>query len=101
MEKPKNYQPGGQEALNEFGKSNFLQMIFIILLLVWAVSAIWVSIKDIFNGFQHPVLTTTFISGSLIGIYLRVRQSIKLNKIFPNVKMEKKGCTKCGKNKSK
>ncbi len=98
MKKPENYTPNGREALNNSVKSNFLQISFIIILLVWVVSAVWVSVADIFNKFQHPVLTISFISSTIVGTYLKFSHVIKSKKLFSGIK---RGCTKCGKNKSK
>jgi hypothetical protein len=100
MEKPKNYQPGGQEALNEKFKNNIPQVIFILSMIVWFISSLWITLVDVFNGFQHTVLTSSFILCSIIGIYLKVRQSMKLKKLLPGFK-KAEGCAKCGKNKSK
>lgn len=100
IKKPENYQPGGQEALTEGFKSNILQILFILLIGVWLISAVFISIGDIFNGFQHSVLTTTFISSIVVGSYLKIRQVMRTKKLFPGI-TKSEGCSKCGKGKSK
>jgi hypothetical protein len=96
MEKPKNYEPGGREMLNKKFKNNVPQLTFIIGLIIWVISAVVLTITDIFKGIEHPFLTIPFISSILIGTYLKIRQT----NTFPSIRGSQ-NCTKCGKNKSK
>lgn len=99
---PENYVSGGGKSLNKAVKSNFLEISFILIAFVWLGTALVISFLDIFDGFQHPWLTTTFIIGSVVGIYLKTKDYIKTKKpFFSFINNRKKGCDKCGKNKTK
>ena len=94
IKKPENYEPGGREMLNKKFKDNIPQLTFIIGLIIWTISAVVITVIDIFKGIEHPFLTIPFISSILIGSYLKIKQT----HTFPSIR---KNCTKCGKNKSK
>tara|TARA_R110000868_G_scaffold264466_4_gene523073 strand:- start:101 stop:418 length:318 start_codon:yes stop_codon:yes gene_type:complete len=97
---PENYEAGGRKALNNATKNNFLEILFILTMIVWLGTSLIISVRDIFEGFQHLWLTTSFIVGTTIGVYLKTKDYIKTKKKFFSFN-RKKGCNKCGKNKSK
>tara|TARA_R110002012_G_scaffold158700_1_gene320206 strand:+ start:338 stop:637 length:300 start_codon:yes stop_codon:yes gene_type:complete len=94
MEKPKDYQPGGQEALNNAVKENSSQLIFITSMLVWCVSSVWDSITNFMSGEYNIVTVSSLGLCVLVGGYLKVRQVFHHRKLFPGVK--KSECKKCG-----
>jgi hypothetical protein len=97
---PENYQEGGQSKLNKYMLENIPQLIFLLGLIVWTVTSIWVTVSDMISGeFEHKTLTASFIVGILSGGYLKTRQYLTKRKNNPIKKEE--NCKKCGKNKTK
>lgn len=97
INKPENYESGGRKALNNATKNNFLEILFILAMIVWLGTSLIISVRDIFDGFQHMWLTTSFMVGTGIGLYLKTKTYLKTKKLFSGFKNRKKGCTKCGK----
>jgi hypothetical protein len=101
MEKPKNYQEGGQKSLNKATRDNIVPILLLLTIGTWVISSIWVTVEDIFNGYEHTVLSTSFIisiitimTGITLG-YVR-KNGVKILSI--KTKKPKEPCKKCGKN---
>lgn len=97
IEKPEDYVEGGAEKMVNFLIDNYIQTIFILVVMVWLITAMWVSVQDIYNGnFEHKTLSYSFIIGIVMAGYLQIRKTIETNKENPTGVKKKKSCGKCG-----
>lgn len=98
IKKPENYTEGGNDKIVKMFLGSIVQIGFIIFLLVWVISSLYISIIDVFtNKFEYSVLAYSFIGGIITSGYLTVMMYIKRKKL--GIKKPKiiKKCTSCGK----
>ena len=95
IEKPKDYQKGGQQELNRFMGGNLTQIITIISIVIWVISSGVQSVKDIFSGgIQEATSSYSFIMVVIMVTTLQIK--LMINK-RPKIKKDNTGCKKCGK----
>jgi hypothetical protein len=92
IKKPKNHKDGDLTKMKKTILTSIPQIVFIITLIVWVVSASIISGKDILsNEFEHIWLSFSFIVGMFTTGYLTIVNYVKNIKRKP-----KKTCKKCG-----
>lgn len=102
IKKPKNYEEGGLTKMTKTLSENAIGVVFLISLLIWVISSLFVSIIDVFSGtFDHKVLSISFIVGIVTAGYMSVMKSIKDKKSGVPKPKKTSSCKKCGKNTTK
>jgi uncharacterized membrane protein len=101
--KPENYEPGGLKKIKKPLSDNIVGVVFMLSLIVWLITSLFVTISDIINGqFDHKVLSFSFIGGILTAGFLIISKQIRNKKLgIKTPKKKKSSCQKCGKNKTK
>jgi hypothetical protein len=102
LKKPENYTEGGSKEITKNFLNSLPQLIFVISLIIWLVCSFYVSIEDIItDGFDHKVLSYSFIGGILTSGYMVVTNYITKKKLGGKKPKPTKKCNSCGKNTTK
>lgn len=95
IKKPENYTKESVGNIKKMFVKNILQLTFVVCLIVWIVSSVFVTIGDIFNEFNNKWSSISFILLISIAGYLSTAHYIIRKRL--GIKKPKSACNKCGK----